>query len=544
MTRFYRSISMSLRLTGIAAATCCADSLGAQTLLSETTGPFASGYNGFGKALASGKDGRYVAALHPLTENGRVVVVDAATGTVLANCDSPAPYGSDFGAAVAGGIDFNCDGTNDVIVGSPAFKSPTNHVAGRVYLFSGATGLEIDSHEGGQDEHLESGRSVANVGDVDDDGIDDYAYGMPYKDVGTHHWAGRVKVRSGVTRDVLWHVDGQHDRESLGYRVYPAGDVDGDGHADVATYGPAPKQGTDIMRGRVRVFSGVSGAQLWTRVGGDFAFFGSSIAATRDWDGDSRGDLAVLDSGSGSVHIVNGDTGTDIVVIAPPMVDGAPATLGAVASGLFGAGSIYGADLLVHAPVRDKVLLFVRGAASTTPVLMSVTGSGQPNGDGFGRQIAVLGDVTGDALTGPGDLLAIAPEFAVSAQQTTPQGKVQVFSAGQYAHPCQGTSSSLPTLWFTGNPTTSLTLEARGGVPNAQVLLFFSGFPANLPVGAGCSLLVRPDFAPVVFAFDANGALDTTIPPFSGFLGAKVFTQLLTSDGQTVQQASNGYMLN
>jgi len=103
--------------------------------------------------------------------------------------------------------------------------------------------------------------------------------------------------------------------EQLGNVVALVPDVDGDGLADVAASSPTDASGFGV----VRVFSGATGALLWSVQGPSAGTqFGASLAGLRDVDGDGRGDVAVGAyfanfagaPGAGSVRIYSGATGT------------------------------------------------------------------------------------------------------------------------------------------------------------------------------------------------------------------------------------------
>jgi len=534
----------SRRLRGLsllAAASTLTTSLCAQTVLSTTTASTSAPY--FAQSIASGGDDRYIIGGNLTSTGPTVNIVNAISGAIVGSITSPSgQYGDLFGRSVAGGFDLNQDGYNDFCIGAPAVSNGTNHAVGRVYVISGMDLTTVlKDHEGAQNETIQSGQSVANVGDVNNDGLNDYAYGMPGLDVNGVHDGGRVKVRSGLDGSKLWQFDGLSDREAVGLRVYAAGDVNNDGFDDVAVYGVAPKLNTDINRGRLRMLSGLDGSQLWAKTGDDFAFLGSQGSATGDWNGDNRSDFAFY-LGSGAIRIVRGDTGATLFDIDSEFLNGTQLTFGGIQSdsGLYG-----GRNLFLHATNANAVMLYAQLSSNAPPTRMSVIEVPGASLSQFGLSMAALGDVTNDIATGPGNLIAIAPEIAISSWDAAANAqRVNVCSVGQFASPLSVPGQGLSTLTFLGEPSTSLTLEARGGTPNAQAYLFYSQLPSAYALGNGPILYVNPNFAPIPFTFDANGSLTVTIPPFSGLGGAKVFTQIITEVNGVAVQSSNGYMLN
>jgi hypothetical protein len=86
--------------------------------------------------------------------------------------------GSQFGYSLASG-DFNGDGISDLLVGAPGF----DRSRGRVYLYlgKGGPGLEGSARRiySGEKQGDYFGQGLANAGDVNGDGIDDFAVGAP-----------------------------------------------------------------------------------------------------------------------------------------------------------------------------------------------------------------------------------------------------------------------------------------------------------------------------------------------------------------------------
>ena len=156
------------------------------------------------------------------------------------------------------------------------------------------TGARVDGH---------AGRSAANLGDVDGDGVDDIAWGEPwYTDDHVSH--GRVVVRSGADGATLAVLDGAAGGDQFGWDVAGGGDFDGDGVPDLAV-GIPRHEGVFEEGGLVTIYSGATFLPLADLLpNAAFDIVGMSVAFVADLDGD--GDDEVL---AGAPHLGSGVTG-------------------------------------------------------------------------------------------------------------------------------------------------------------------------------------------------------------------------------------------
>ena len=161
-----------------------------------------------------------------------------------------AASGDQLGAALHGGGDLNGDGIADLAVGAP-YGDDAGRDEGIVALFFGGSlsgsisAADADTLMWGDASGDNAGTSVAIVGDVDGDGYDDLLIGAPTSDItgsdagaaylftGTPTWVDSTMALSDAT------LEGVSAGDAAGYRVAPAGDVDGDGRADllIGAYG-------------------------------------------------------------------------------------------------------------------------------------------------------------------------------------------------------------------------------------------------------------------------------------------------------------------
>jgi hypothetical protein len=198
--------------------------------------------------------------------------------------------GDELGFGVAGAGDVDADGRDDLIVGVIGGVGPERSFIGHARVYSGRSGTRLHSFDGEvfYDFH---GLAVAGLGDLDGDGHAEVAVGCPGGDLRGEN-AGYVHVRSGRTGAVLFTQFGDAPHDQFGWFIRSIGDVDADRVSDYAIGAPG-----HLVAGRAgyaRVFSGRSGAPLFTVRGaaaGDR--MGWSLAAVGDVDGDGVPDLLV-----------------------------------------------------------------------------------------------------------------------------------------------------------------------------------------------------------------------------------------------------------
>ncbi len=293
----------------------------------------------------------------------------------------------EFGNAVAGAGDVNGDTYMDVVVGENQFTNGQEN-EGSAYVFFGSPAGVITStawsYQSDQSGSL-LGFSVAGAGDINHDGLDDILIGAPSFDNDQQH-EGRAFAfygrANGLAAAPDWFAEGNVNEAWLGYSVGTAGDVNGDGYADVLVGAP-------------NLLNSLAGN------GAVFAYLGSSngLATSPVWTGMVNQDNALYGCQAGSAGDINQDGYDDILIGAYK----------------------YEADYQ-----QDEGGAFIYyGGLTGVSSLRSWWATGDKADAWFGYSSGVAGDVNGDGYL---DIVVGAPNFKLG---TNPMGRALVFYGGE-----------------------------------------------------------------------------------------------------------------
>jgi len=296
-----------------------------------------------------------------MARGGALLLSLAFVGSSPLGAALPGPIQYGFGTCVAWVPDRDGDGVSDILIGYPDARRQDKARVGAVFVFSGATGSLLRRMEG-QAEGGGMGVSVGSAGDVDRDGVIDVVGGAPFASVRGRDLVGEVRVFSGKDGRVLLVVQGAAANDRMGWSVGGAGDINGDGKADIVVGSPWTSGSGLHECGCVQVYSGAGGGVLQTAWG----------EAAGQWFGQS---LAVAD--------VDGDGLLDVIVGAPRSTP----------NGVKDAGSV-----IVLSGKDGKSLFRIAGTLA---------------GGRLGVHVAAVGDLNGDAV----------PDIAIGAPLSTREGR-------------------------------------------------------------------------------------------------------------------------
>lgn len=203
--------------------------------------------------------------------------------------------GDSFGWVSENLGDIDGDGVSDFIISAPFF-SDDGTPQGKAYVYSGAGGSLLNTVAGGTYDEL--GFWASSAGDVNADGVPDYIIGARGSLDAPQRFKGRVLVFSGDDHSLLHEltIDGI---SGFGYDVAGVGDLNDDGYDDFVVGAPFVT-GTFFRQGQVYVYSGYDGAELWHRDGADVDdFMGTAVGGIDDLNGDGVPDVLVGAMGAG-----------------------------------------------------------------------------------------------------------------------------------------------------------------------------------------------------------------------------------------------------
>jgi FG-GAP-like repeat/FG-GAP repeat len=147
-------------------------------------------------------------------------------------------YASWYGSGIGGAGDVNGDGYSDIIVGSQGLDIDETD-EGMAYVYHGSPSgpsATPDWTAAGDQIHTFFGTSTTTAGDVNGDGFADVIIGAQGYDNGENNEGAAylyLGSEAGLEENPAWQVEGNQAEAFMGFSVSSAGDVNGDGYSDV-----------------------------------------------------------------------------------------------------------------------------------------------------------------------------------------------------------------------------------------------------------------------------------------------------------------------
>jgi hypothetical protein len=427
-------------------------------------------------------------------EVSSLVTIASGSGGFDINQISP---DDEFGASMAAIGDLNNDGVGDIVVGAPGDGDGGFQRGALWVLFMNDDGTvgsstKISDTTGTLSLGLENGhrlgRSVAGLGDIDGDGVEDIMVGLEEVNAtqqGSTVWtlfldpSGRVKSAVNSTPSGLGFSDG------FGCSIANMGDMNGDGTVDVAVGANTASASSSTQAeglvyflymqtdGLVFLFDSIGNIGLQGQLDpGDS--FGSSVANIRDLDNNGVNDIAVGAIGDDEDLVIGGGDSRS--------------------SGSGDEGAVW----ILH--------LGQLGLDSSPTVLNSIKINGSTGGftgaldsfDAFGSAITLLGDLDQNGVF---DLAVGAP--------------------GDDDAPSTQSNMNTGATWVLFMESTGISINGSVKISNSQ-----EGIPLSLSDDDAFGMSLT------AVDFDGNGSVSLLagVPFFTGG-GAAFNMGLTTSDG-------------
>lgn len=375
--------------------------------------------------------------------NGKAYLFHGGTGTFnTVNDWNVTGSAENLGFSVSSAGDVNGDGLSDILMGSPGYSGGGLANQGRAIAFRGTSNTGtypggivpgVWWHTEGGQAGASLGRSVSWAGDVDGDDYGDIIVGAPGYTNGqagegaAMYFEGSAGGLAATPQRIL---ESNSATANFGWCVSGAGDVNGDGYADVIVGAPGYDNGIYFNAGAAYVYEGQGGSGVFgglpataswmvTPGGQQGIEYGTSVSTAGDVNGDGFSDVLV-----GAPKRTNGQTNEGRAYVYHGSARGMASLLsstiafeGTQAGGRLGfsvstlgmrpdgyTSAIIGAPLYDNGQVDEG-----RAIVVTSPTnVVSWSAESDQTGAQFGFSVSTAGDVNNDGLC---DVIIGAPYY-------------------------------------------------------------------------------------------------------------------------------------
>ncbi len=361
-----------------------------------------------------------------LTDEGKVYLFNGGSaGLNMVTADWTYESNQDsahIGFSVATAGDVNGDGASDVIIGANLYDNGITFNAGRIFVFNsihGALPSTPSTTKNGSRADENYGWSVSTAGDVNGDGYSDIIVGAPFY-FGGQTDEGKCVVylgsATGIAATAIWSEESDHIGGQFGISVSTAGDMNGDGYADVIAGGNYLDNG-QLDEGRALVYLGYSGglrttAEVVYENNQAGSQFGYSVATAGDINGDGFSDVIC---GAYNYDNPSSNEGAAFVYLGSARIIGGYIWYkeGTSSGQEYGysvstAGDVNGdgySDVIIGAPGyqngqnTEGAAFVYHGSSTGLPFTPDWIAEGNGIGRYFGYSVSSAGDVNGDGYS-------------------------------------------------------------------------------------------------------------------------------------------------
>jgi hypothetical protein len=388
-----------------------------------------------------------------------------------------------FEFSLSGAGDVNGDGYDDIIIGARSYSMPGFQFSGAAFVFYGSpSGIQLATTNVVYIPKAAAGagQSVSGAGDINGDGYDDVIVGASNY-TGDKNQEGAIIVAmgsaSGISTGSGTIVESNQAHSAFGVSISGAGDVNGDGYADIIVGAPEFAINSNSAEGACFVYYGTktgvnSNQYKILSLTQDFDDFGTSVSCAGDVNGDGFSDIVVgapmysTQAGDGAVAIYYGATGglseANSTVLTSNQQD---SDLGYSVAGADMNGDGY-SDILAGAdgydnPAINQGAVFIyagsENGVSDESIMLEQIGAVI-----FGVEVSSAGDINGDGYQ---DLILSAAD---EKQANFDNGVIYVFYGNAdrlaYNHEKLRNNVNLYNSNLTSNLTQANTNESKVGI--------------------------------------------------------------------------------